>query len=107
MGYLVDGKYVVIPARDNGDGTYSFVVPQGVDKVTMVLKGDANCDGKLDAEDMKLLSEALMPGADELDALAALALDVNCNGELNSADKTLLAQALLAPDHKAYKALAW
>ena len=107
LGYLVDGKYVVIPARDNGDGTYSFVVPQDVSEVTLVLKGDANYDGKLDAEDMKLLSEALMPGADELDALAALALDINSNGELNSADKTLLARALLASDHKDYKALAW
>jgi len=102
----VDGVYVVIQARANGDGTYNFTVPQDATDVQLVVKGDANGDGVVGQEDMDLLTAYLL-GEAELTAEQLLILDVNGNGKVNSADKTLLARALLATDHKAYKALEW
>lgn len=104
--YEVDGVTSVAYAIDNGDGTYNFALPANVSEATLVLFGDGDGDGTLDADDQTLLARA-MRGEVTLTAIQQLALDINRSGEINSADTVLLARAMLDPDHKAYQALVW
>ena len=110
VGYLVNDSYVEIPAVANADGSYSFTAPEGVTKVLLVVIGDVDGNGILEAADNVLLGKALLPATYEdhveLNEKQIFAADVNSNGKLNSADKTLIARAL-STDERIYKPFAW
>ena len=113
---LVDGEYVLLDAlvdpygtatlADEGVSQYNFAIPVGVTKITVVLFGDGDGDGMLDANDRNLLIQA-MKGEVTLTAMQKLLLDIDGSGEINSADTVLLARALLEAGHDAYQALEW
>lgn len=55
VGYEdVDG-YVMIEVVENADGSHSFVAPEFVNRVFVVLKGDANLNGEVTMEDADLM----------------------------------------------------
>ena len=104
-------SYVEIPCTANGDGSYSFTVPEGIAEVLLVVIGDVDGNGSLEKADNDLLGKGLLPKdySDyvELTDIQRFAADVNGNGKINSADRTLIARALVSEDHAAYKPFAW
>ena len=104
-------NYVEIPCTANGDGSYSFTVPEGIAEVLLVVIGDVDGNGSLEKADNDLLGKGLLPKdySDyvELTDIQRFAADVNGNGKINSADRTLIARALVSEDHAAYKPFAW
>lgn len=94
VGYLENGKYVVLEAIDNNDGTYNFAAPRNVDEVLVVLTGDANGDGTVTAADTAALNASIL-GKTELTKEGLLAADVNGDGKISAADIACLNAALL------------
>lgn len=94
VGYLSGDKYVAIAATANGDGTYSFVAPDGVTDVVVGIKGDANGNGGLDAGDCTR-AKAAMLGKTTLTAEAMFFADANGNGSLDAGDCTRAKAAML------------
>ena len=107
VGYLDDGKYVAVEAVANGDGTYNYLVPSTVTQVTVVVAGDVDSDGDVDANDRNLIAASLKPNANALDNVATFAADANGNGKVNSADRILIARSLLDPSNLLYAPLCW
>ena len=123
--YLLNDKYVTADAMVNpyasqvaamGDevvSEYNFAIPADAKEVKIVLKGDVSGDGKIGAEDMDTLIQALTADdADNvLDSLQKAILDIDGDGEITSADRILLARALMNSNHEKYeelfKELAW
>ena len=93
------------------DGSYSFVVPDGVEEVLLVVIGDVDGNGLLEEADNDLLAMGLLPSnyTDyvELTDVQRFAADVNRNSKLNAADRLLIARALLPEDQSTYEAFAW
>ena len=79
------GAYKAIPAVANADGSYSFTAPEGVTEVLLVIKGDANLDGKVVAADAGFLNLSVI-GRKTLTAEQAFAGDVTGDGRIVSAD---------------------
>ena len=94
LGYLEGGKYVAITPTDNGDGSYSFEVPEGVQEVLLAIKGDANGDGRITNADITALNAANMKKS-SLDAAQEFACDINGDGKITNADVTGLNAANL------------
>ena len=85
LGYLSNGQYIAVEAVANGDGTYSYEVPENVDGVLLVVKGDANGDGKVTVADiLQILAYTLDTG--DLDAAAQFAANVDGNDSITVAD---------------------
>ena len=99
-------QFVVITATTDPAGSYRFTIPECVEQVSLLVKGDLNGDGKLSLEDKKLL-DAYLAGKETLTALQKFVADVNRNGKVNSADRILLARALLPQGSAAYKPFTW
>ena len=99
-------SYVEIPCTDNGDRSYSFIAPDGVEEVLLVVIGDVDGNGILEEADNTLLAGYLVSDQTLSDP-QRFAADVNGNGKINSADRTLIARALVSEDHAAYKPFAW
>ncbi len=72
------GDVVTVIAR-NADGVEVEV------SYTIIIMGDANCDGKLNARDTALMKAAFV-GELSLDGDGALAADMNFDGKLNARD---------------------
>lgn len=111
VGYLqTDGSYVAIDAAKNPyESGYNFAVPKDA-QVMIVIAGDVNNDGVVDAADQAYLALVLMnmknPMArSELNASQKLAVDVNSNDVINAADLLLIARSLQSTTHPLYKAL--
>ena len=107
-----NNKYVVIEAQPNEDGSYSFVAPEGVTEVLVVVKGDVNGDGKLNVRDITALSKSQLTETNEnyagLDeAWQQFAADVNGDGKLNVRDITALSKSQLTETNENYAALPW
>lgn len=94
LGYLEGGKYVAITPTANDDGSYSFEVPAGVEEVLLVVKGDANGDGRITNADITALNAANMKKS-SLDAAQEFACDINGDGKITNADVTGLNAANL------------
>lgn len=111
VGYLDGGKYKAIAATDNGDGSYSFTAPDGVEEVILVVKGDVDGDGVANTADKTVLTRSLLdsahPAHRTLNEEEAFALDVDNDGTIGVSDKTLLTRSVLPSTHPAYKALSW
>ena len=85
FGYLEGGKYVAIAPTANGDGSYSFEVPAGITEVVLVVKGDANGDGKVDLEDV-IAAMTAWANNNALSAAAQLAADTDGNDVIDLED---------------------
>ena len=85
VGYLKDGKYVALEATRTESGVYVFTAPEGVEQVLLVVKGDANGDGKVTVADiLQILAYTLDTG--DLNAAAQFAANVDGNDSITVAD---------------------
>ena len=111
VGYLVDGAYVAIAANANSDGSYSFTVPDDAKNILIVVKGDVNGNGSVNATDKAFVARSMLSTTHQayltLTNVQIFAADVNGNGSINATDKSNLARSLLLTSHKAYLALTW
>ncbi len=100
VGYLNDGKYEVITAVANLDGSYSFTAPEGVTEVLLVVKGDITGDGRFNAFDRANIGKALIDNPREpyTDAVKMFAADVRNYGAVNAFDRAAIGKALLTND---------
>ena len=86
VGYeKADGSYAAIAATDNGDGSYSYVVPEEINEVIVVVKGDATADGLTKANDCARMNASVL-GKTTLSAEALFAADVTGDGVLKAND---------------------
>ncbi len=88
--YMSEGKYVTIPGSNGPDGSHSFVVPEGVEDVVLVVKGDADKDGKFTNFDVTLAKGALMGRHVSFDTFSKLASDISADGDFSNYDLTLM-----------------
>ena len=96
LGYLEGGKYVAITPTDNGDGSYSFEVPEGITDVVLVIKGDINGDGEIKGSDItQLKAGCLGKLKTPLTELQIFAGDIVSDGEIKGNDITQLKAAFL------------
>ena len=95
IGYLKNGVYIPLEATENADGSYNFAAPASVNKVIIVVKGDADCDGSVDADDINVIKETVLSGNLTLDAVADLAADANGDGRVTAADIAKINAVLL------------
>ena len=97
VGYISGGNYVALSATANGDGTYSFTVPAGVTEVLLVVKGDANQDGRLTAADIARVN-AYGLGKRAMTASEIFSADVDGDGNLNNTEIEAYKKAVLKTD---------
>ena len=95
IGYLKNGVYTPLKATENADGSYNFAAPASVNKVIIVVKGDADCDGSVDADDINVIKETVLSGNLTLDSVADLAADANGDGRVTAADIARINAVLL------------
>lgn len=95
VGYLKNGVYTPLKATENADGSYNFAAPASVNKVYIVVKGDADFDGTVDADDIDAIKAKVLSGDLTLDSLAALAADANGDGRVTAADIARINAVLL------------
>ncbi len=92
VGYLDGYNYVAIPAVavDGQENTYSFTVPEGVEEVILVVRGDSNLDGMFTNGDITFAKAASLgrPNA-VITAEGAFAIDMNGDGAFSNNDITL------------------
>lgn len=98
VGYLQDGKYVTVPATQNGDA-YDYVVPEGVTDVIVVVKGDTDGNGRITNRDATLLRGiVLQKETATLSAAELFAVDADGNGRITNRDATLIRGAALTKE---------
>lgn len=111
VGYLDGDNYKAVEAVKISDGKYSFTVPDGVKEVILVVKGDANGDGKITTADKTILTRNMLasthPAHRALNEQEKFTLDLNNDGTISVSDKTLFVRSTLLTTHPAYKALDW
>lgn len=114
VGYWseTDGKYIAISAVANTDGSYSFTAPDGVTEVLLVVKGDVNGNGSVNALDKNNIGKSLLDKSNTKykpleEAWQIFAADVNGNGSVNALDKNNVGKSLLDKSNDKYKALSW
>ena len=88
----------------NEDGDYSYLTPEGTgstrtfytvhDAVTIVVRGDANGDGKFEGNDITRAKAAYL-GKTTLDEVQQLAMDANCDLSFDGSDITRAKAAYL------------
>ncbi len=88
------GKYVAISATKIADNTYSFTVPAGVTEVLLVVKGDANLDGRFNTQDKSQVNAVALRKT-SLNAEATFAADIDGNGRVNTLDKSQVSAAAI------------
>ena len=97
VGYLKNGVYIPLEATENADGSYNYAVPVSAteNKVYVVVKGDADFDGSVDADDINAIKAKVLSGDLTLDSLEALAADANGDGRVTAADIARINAVLL------------
>ena len=93
-GYLSNGRYVLLPASANGDGSYSFTADDGVDTVFLVVRGDTDLNGRVNTADSSKTQRAVL-SKDTLSSIQSFAADANDDGRLNTADAGLIQRVVL------------
>lgn len=89
VGYEnADGTYTAITATDNGDGSYDYVVPEDIDEVIVVVKGDANSDGVVTLADSTRTKAVVNKKTSFVSDYAEFAANVNTDNEVTLADST-------------------
>ena len=101
-----DGSYEKLTAT-TADGTHSFTatLAEG-DSIIVMLNGDMNGDGVVNASDATLVSRACLSESHK--AYKALNDQATCAiGTPNAAVAVMINRACLSAAHKAYKAMSW
>lgn len=97
VAYTTDGvTYTRINATSGSDGSYVYdmsALPENA-QITVVVKGDANGDGKITLAD-STLARAIFLGKREASEEACLAADANGSNSITLADSTLIRAAFL------------
>ena len=98
VAYTTDGgaTYTRIKATTGSDGSYVYdmsALPENA-QITVVVKGDANGDGKITLAD-STLARAIFLGKREASEEACLAADANGSNSITLADSTLIRAAFL------------
>ena len=88
-----EGNYVALKAVANADGSYSYVVPEGVTEVTVAVKGDLDGDGLINMKDLARLRHDMADGTGG-DGLAKLVIDLDGDGLVNMKDLGMLRRYL-------------
>lgn len=102
----------VAMAVEGEENTYKFAfdVADGT-KATVVLKGDLDMRGTVNARDSARVKYYLLSNDNmsfnDLSALELLIVDVNNNGSVTARDVALIDYSLLSDDNLNYKALDW
>ncbi len=95
VGYLEGNKYVAVDdIVANDDGSYSFTAPDDVTEVILVVKGDADLDGRVVPADTSLIQRVAMRKA-SFDACQSFAADVNGDGRITSSDASAVLKAIM------------
>lgn len=94
VGYKSGVRYIALDALPNADGSYSFTAPDGVSEVLLVLKGDANLDGRVTAADLARINASKL-GKTTITSDAIFAGDVDRNSALNDSDIDTIKNAVL------------
>ncbi|MBR4035007.1 MAG: hypothetical protein IKJ04_09375 [Clostridia bacterium] len=94
VGYKSGVRYIALDALPNADGSYSFTAPDGVSEVLLVLKGDANLDGRVTAADLARINASKL-GKTAITSDAIFAGDVDRNSAVNDSDIDTIKNAVL------------
>ena len=98
VGYKDGEKYVTIEATLNADGTYNFAAPAEATDIKIVILGDADGSGTVDATDIAALKNEILEkteaGVPDVDEAGMLAGDVNGDGKVTALDLALINAAL-------------
>jgi hypothetical protein len=85
VGYLKNGAYVAVEAINNGDETFSFVLPEGVNEAILAKRCDLNGDGGIDISDITSLLKFLAADASRqnemVSSLEVLSFLLNVDGD--------------------------
>ncbi len=98
LGYFSGSKYEAIRPMGYSSGIWTFIVPDGIDEVILVVCGDANGDGRLSNADATKIKSMLKAGED-LAFLWDFAADANFDGKCSNADATKIKSALKADQY--------
>ena len=101
-----DGTYQKLTAT-TANGTHSFTATLAADdEIIVMLNGDMNGDGLVNATDATLVSRACLSESHR--AYRALSDQATCAiGTPNAAAAQMINRACLSAAHKAYKAMSW
>ena len=102
-----DGTYQKLTATTGENGKHSFTVTLAEgDSIIVMLNGDMNGDGVVNASDATLVSRACL--SESHNAYKALNDQATCAiGTPNAAVAVMINRACLSAAHKAYKAMSW
>ena len=92
-GYMSEGKYISIPSSESTDGTHSFTVPEDVDEVILVLKGDADLSGEFDFFDVVTSKAMDLYTDDSYTLIQQFAADVDGDDEFGFFDVIMIKAA--------------
>ncbi|MBO4819834.1 MAG: S8 family serine peptidase, partial [Firmicutes bacterium] len=96
VGYLTDTGYVELTQHNQAVGedgiTHLFLIPEGVEEIVIVVKGDVTGNGQIDLGDGTRLKAYYRQKLD-LDPIALFAADVNGDGAVNLGDATQVTAA--------------
>lgn len=102
-----DGSYEKLTATTGENGKHSFSATLAAgDSIIVMLNGDMNGDGVVNASDATLVSRACLSESHK--AYKALNDQATCAiGTPNAAVAVMINRACLSAAHKAYKAMSW
>lgn len=102
-----DGTYQKLTATTGENGKHSFTATLAADdSIVVMLNGDMNGDGVVNASDATLVSRACLSESHK--AYKALNDQATCAiGTPNAAVAVMINRACLSAAHKAYKAMSW
>ena len=102
-----DGTYQKLTATTGENGKHSFTATLAADdSIVVMLNGDMNGDGVVNASDATLVSRACLSESHR--AYRALSDQATCAiGTPNAAAALMINRACLSAAHKAYKAMSW
>jgi hypothetical protein len=85
VGYIVEDEYLNVVGTKNTDGTYSFIAPEGVSDVIIVVKGDVTADATIDSTDYLRIKGHFLDTY-TFDGANLFAADVTGDGVIDSTD---------------------
>lgn len=105
-------SYTKLESIETGiDNEYDFEYEINDFKLIIVLKGDVNLNGQVNAADVMLINRSNLSSSalayTELSSLQSLIADINENVNVNSSDVMLINRSLLSKTASAYLKLEW